>query len=102
MSDFQNFLDKTLTQIDIQSGKEDSDDIFQYDIYEEIRELVKTSRKESGLTQKQLAKKSGLTQANISNLEKGTSHPTIDSLKKIADAIGKRLVIEFGEREELM
>jgi ribosome-binding protein aMBF1 (putative translation factor) len=101
MSDFQDFLDKNLTQIDIQFGKEDSNETYEYDIYKEIRELVINSRDEQGLTQKQLAKKCGLTQANISNIEKGVSRPTIDSLKKIADALGKRLVIDFSEREEM-
>ena len=101
MSDFQDFLDKNLTQIDIQFGKEDANEIYEYDIYKEIRELVINSRDEQGITQKQLAKKSGLTQANISNIEKGVSRPTIDSLKKIADALGKRLVIDFSEREEM-
>lgn len=102
MSDFQNFLDKTLTQIDMRFDKEDSGKIYEYDIYREIRELVLKSRDELGLTQKQLAEKSGLTQANISNIEKGTTRPTIDSLKKIADAMGKRLVIEFSDKEEMI
>lgn len=102
MSDFQKFLDKNLSQIDIQSSKGDSSEIFEYDIYKEISELVISTRDQHGLTQKQLAEKSGLTQANISNIEKGISRPTIDSLKKIADAMDKRLVIEFGNREEMM
>lgn len=54
------------------------------------------------MTQKELAKKSGLTQANISNIEKGFIRPTIDSLKKIADATGKnrwsRSFIDNGYR----
>lgn len=101
MSDFQDFLDKNLTQIDIQFDKKDSNEIYGYDIYKEISELVISSRGEQRLTQKQLAKKSGLTQANISNIEKGVNRPTIDTLKKIADALGKRLVIDFSEREEM-
>ena len=53
-----------------------------------------------GLTQKQLAQISGLTQSYISNIEKGNKHPTIDSLKKIADTIGKKLIIDFQDSEE--
>lgn len=98
MSDFQSFLDKALTQIDVQAIKEEDNPICEYDIYREIRELVRTARKGAGLTQKQLAERSGLTQSNLSNIEKGTTRPTIDSLKKIADATGRRLVIRFGER----
>lgn len=102
MSDFQSFLDKTLTQIDVEAIKEEDNEVYEYDIYREIRELVVAARDRAGLTQKELAAKSGLTQSNISNIEKGTTHPTIDSLKKIADATGKRLVIQFGDREVML
>lgn len=99
MSDFQSFLDKTLTQIDVNTMKDEKREVYEYDIYKEIREIVITARDKAGLTQKELAIKSGLTQSNISNIEKGVTRPTIDSLKKIADATGKRLVIQFGDRE---
>lgn len=99
MSDFQKFLDKNLMQIDVQAIIEESGDEYEYDIYREICELVIRARDNAGLTQKQLAQRSGLTQSNISNIEKGVSRPTIESLKKIADATGKRLMIVFGDRE---
>ncbi len=102
MSDFQNFLDKSLTQIDVQAIKEEEIEVYEYDVYKEVRELIIRTREKSGLTQKELAKKCGLTQANISNIEKGVTRPTIDSLKKIADAMGRRLVVEFGDREVIM
>lgn len=102
MSDFQSFLDKTLTQIDVEAIKEEDNEVYEYDIYREIRELVVAARDRAGLTQKELAAKSGLTQSNISNIEKGITRPTIDSLKKIADATGKRLVIQFGDREVML
>lgn len=102
MSDFQSFLDKTLTQIDVKSIKEEDNEVYEYDIYKEIRELVVVARDRAGLTQKELAAKSGLTQSNISNIENGTTRPTIDSLKKIADATGRRLVIQFGDREVVL
>lgn len=102
MSDFQKFLDVSLTKIDVNVIKEDRVDVIEYDIYREISNLVANSRDEAGFTQKELAKKSGLTQANISNIEKGVSRPTIDSLKKIADALEKRLVVDFADREELI
>lgn len=99
MSDFQKFLDKNLMQIDVRTIIEESGDEYEYDIYREICELVIRARDNAGLTQKQLAQRSGLTQSNISNIEKGVSRPTIESLKKIADATGKRLMIVFGDRE---
>lgn len=102
MSDFQSFLDQTLTQIDVESLNGQDTKAYDYDIYREIRELVIGARDSAGLTQKELAVKSGLTQANISNIEKGVTRPTIDSLKKIADATGKRLVIQFADREVML
>ena len=102
MSDFQSFLDKTLTQIDVEAIKVEDNEVYEYDIYREVRELVIAARDRAGLTQNELAAKSGLTQANISNIEKGTTRPTIDSLKKIADATGRRLVIQFGDREVML
>lgn len=99
MDDFQSFLDNKLSKIDVQAIKQKDNETFEYDIYREIRELVIHARDRAGLTQKQLAEKSGLTQANISNIEKGASRPTIDSLKKIADATGRRLIVQFGDRE---
>ena len=57
--------------------------------------MVIELRHDNQMTQKELAVKCGITQANISNLENGTTRPTIESLKKIADALGMRLVVEF-------
>lgn len=102
MSDFQSFLDKSLTKIDVKAINIEDNDEYEYDIYKEIRELIITARDKTGMTQKELAKKSGLTQSNISNIEKGVTRPTIDSLKKIADATGKRLVVQFGDREVML
>lgn len=102
MSDFQSFLDKSLTQIDVKAINTEDNEVYEYDIYKEIRKLIVTARDKTGMTQKELAKKSGLTQSNISNIEKGVTKPTIDSLKKIADATGKRLVIQFGDREVML
>lgn len=70
-----------------------------YDIFKEIREMIIAIRHDSSMTQKELAEKCGMTQANISNLENGTSKPTIESLKRIADAFGMRLLVEFVGRE---
>ncbi len=99
MSDFQKFLDESLGMIKLDNSDENAHGIEDYDIYQEIRDAIRSIRHENNITQKELAAKTGLTQANISNLEKGVSKPTIDSLKKIADATETRLVIEFVRQE---
>lgn len=95
MNDFQNFLDENLGLVQINDIKKEPESGTDYDIYQEIRELIISLRRDNHITQKDLAQRCGMTQANISNLEKGTSKPTIDTLKKISDAFGMRLVIDF-------
>lgn len=53
----------------------------------DIGEKIKKIRKESGITQKQLAQKLGVSQAAIVQFESEKSNPKIDTLKKIADAL---------------
>ena len=45
-------------------------------------------RKEKGLTQEQLAERSGLSQQYLSGLEQGKRNPTIVTLYEIAEALG--------------
>ena len=45
-------------------------------------------RKERGLTQEQLAERSGLSQQYLSGLERGRRNPTIVTLFEIAAALG--------------
>ena len=45
-------------------------------------------RKERGLTQEQLAERSGLSQQYLSGLEQGRRNPTIVTLYEIAEALG--------------
>ena len=99
MNKFQNFLDDNLKNINLEELTEEVTYIQDYNIYQEISNLIVKLRTQAGLTQKQLAEASGLTQSNISNIEKGNKHPTIESLKKIADATGKRLIIDFKDNE---
>lgn len=98
MSDFQKFLDQYLDSVTIDN---DTDDVVadSYDVFDEIREAILTLKREYHLTQKELSEKAGITQANLSNIEKGISKPSIESLKKIADATGTRLVVEFRNKE---
>ena len=65
-------------------------------------EILRERRKELGMTQKELAELSGLTQSNICKIERGVCHPTIESLKKIADATGRKLSVQFTDFEEVI
>ena len=59
-----------------------------------INELIKL-RTEEGLSQIELAKKAGISQADISRLENGKSNPSVKMLQRIACAVGKELHVEF-------
>ena len=49
---------------------------------------VKAARLKAGLSQEQLAERSGFTQQYLSGLERGQRNPTIVSLYEIAQALG--------------
>jgi transcriptional regulator with XRE-family HTH domain len=66
----------------------------------EIAEKLKALRLENRLTLKQLGKKAGCTDAYLSQLERGHANPSIMTLKKIATALGARVVDFFLEQEQ--
>ena len=100
MNDMHKFLEATVPKRNISERDGPESESSRYDLYAEIQEMVAHERKMQRITQKELAKRTGLSQANISNIENGATRPTIDSLQKIADAFGKRLIIRFEESEE--
>lgn len=63
-----------------------------------IRALIE-ARTEENLTQKELAEKTGIDQAEISKLENGTRNPSIKLLQRIADGLGMELVISFRPKK---
>jgi len=62
----------------------------------EFRELVHRLRSEAGLTQAELAKRMGTTQSAIARMEGGGVRPTLDTLEKLAAAVGQELVVGVG------
>lgn len=53
------------------------------------------SRIDSGLSQQELSKLSGIRQSNISRIESGACSPTIHTLAALALAMDKKLEIKF-------
>ncbi|MBR5162394.1 MAG: helix-turn-helix transcriptional regulator [Schwartzia sp.] len=60
-----------------------------------IIQAMINARKESGLTQKQLADKTGITQADISRLENGSANPSLRTLQRLAAGMGMSIRLEF-------
>ena len=59
-----------------------------------IRAIVE-ARTSQNITQKELAERTGINQADISKLENGTRNPSVNLLKRLADGMGMVLKIEF-------
>lgn len=62
-----------------------------------FRELVLRLRTEAGLTQAELAQRMGTTQSAIARIEGGGSRPTLETLERLAAAVGKEFVVGVGD-----
>ena len=61
-----------------------------------FRTLVHRLRTEAGLTQAELAQRMGTTQSAIARMEGGGTRPTLETLEKLAAAVGGELVVGVG------
>ena len=64
-----------------------------------IRAIV-NARTSQNMTQKELAERTGINQADISKLENGTRNPSINLLKRLADGMDMMLKIEFVPKQK--
>ena len=60
-----------------------------------VMQAMIDARKSTGLTQKQLSEKTGITQADISKLESGHANPSLRTLQRLASGMGMKVKIEF-------
>ncbi len=89
MSELQEFLKEQMQDDDFRKEWEDMQP--EMDV---IRAMV-DARISQNLTQKELAERTGINQADISKLENGTRNPTLKLLKRLADGMGMTLKLEF-------
>lgn len=64
-----------------------------------IRAII-DARISQNLTQKELSEHSGINQADISKIENGTRNPSLNLLKRLADAMEMSLKIEFIPKQK--
>ena len=62
--------------------------------FEVIRAMI-DARTSQNLTQKELAERTGINQADICKLERGTRNPSLKLLKRLAEGMDMILKIEF-------
>ena len=70
-------------------------DIIKDALCEIVGKEIKRIRLEKELSQKQLARKIGISQQLISRVEKGRENISLITLKKISEALGNRVEISF-------
>jgi transcriptional regulator with XRE-family HTH domain len=57
--------------------------------------VIKQARERSGISQRELARRAGTTQAAISRVERGLEEPTVERLEQILAGLGWRPRIEL-------
>ena len=95
MRKFDDFLNEQLQ--DEEFRKEYNDMQPEMDV---IKAIV-NARISKNLTQKELAQRTGINQADISKLEHGTRNPSINHLKKLAEGMDMVLKIEFVPKKKM-
>lgn len=87
-----NFNDYLKEQLENPEFKEE------YDALEPefaIIQAIIDARKSKGITQKELSRRTGIAQGDISKLENGNGNPSIKTLQRLAAAMDMSLKIEF-------
>jgi len=70
----------------------------EWDALEPEYQIIKAmlnARTEKNITQKELSEITGIAQADISRLERGSANPSIRTLQRLAEGLGMTLKLEF-------
>lgn len=89
MTDFDDFLNEQMKNPEFKA---------EYDALEPEFAIIQAmidARKETGITQKELSERTGITQADISKLENGNANPSLRTLRRLAKGLGMKLKLEF-------
>ena len=93
MSDFRKYLNNQM---------EDPAFSAEWDALEPefaVVQAIIDARTAAGMTQKELSEKTGITQGDISRLERGNANPSLKTLQRLAAGMGMRLKVEFLPEE---
>ena len=63
-------------------------------------DAVASARAEADISQKELARISGIDQSDISKIERGVANPSVSTLTRIAEALDSKLCISISKEEE--
>ena len=62
---------------------------------EDIFQVLIDARIDCGMTQRELADRTGMTQGDISKIEHGNANPSVKTLQRLADGLGMTLKLSF-------
>ncbi len=93
MSEFQDFLQEQLKDEEFKR---------EYDSIQPEMDIIGAiidARTSLNMTQKELAERTGMNQADISKLENGTRNPSLKLLKRLADGMDMNLQLVFTPKK---
>jgi len=85
-------MERKSKHIDIENCNEDINHLIAY--------KLAFAREQAKMTQKQLAEKTGIYQADISKLERAIGNPSVLTLKRLAEGMGLEIQIDFVKKDE--
>lgn len=65
------------------------------DIKQQVGGIIREARVQKGLTLKELAERTGVTESTFSRYESGKQNPPFEQMQKIAEALGLKLTIKL-------
>ena len=89
MTTLDEYIDAQLNDPVFAQAWADSEDEYNF------RLALIDARQNCGMTQADLARKTGMKQNAISRIETGDTNPTLGTLHRLARGMGKRLKVEF-------
>lgn len=90
MSNFDEYFDEQMKDPELKK---------EYDALEPEFSIIQAmidARKSRGITQKELSRRTGITQSDISKLENGNANPSIKTLRRLASGMGMKMEIVFS------
>jgi len=90
---FEDFLNELRQDPDYVAAEEERRPFW------EIANAVLRLRLAKGWSQSELARRAGTKQANISKLENGLANPTVDFLRRVAQALETELTVRIGPEQ---
>ena len=91
----KNFRDTLKEEMENPEFKKEWDNL---EVEFQIIKAMIDGRNENHLTQRELSDMTGIAQGDISKIENGNANPSIKTLDRLADALGKKLKVTIESK----